>query len=178
MWILLTLRQAGHTHFTPGNWFVHCVVPFLLLWTPSYILSLTPYFLLEQSESVLTKCAKSKDYRAKIKGGYRWLGLLGWQHAAFTSTWGTLNPALSSLSSPGSALTCLTSPTATCQDQHPSSRRARERRGPAEYFDTTPPLRFRQQGLDQNNSSGVFLNWCNHQSGQKEKWTIGTEPMW
>lgn len=60
--MLLTWRQAGHTHFTPGNWFVYCVV--LLFSFTLYILSLTPVFLQEQSESVLTKCERSEDYRA------------------------------------------------------------------------------------------------------------------
>lgn len=91
--MVLTLRQAGYTHFNPGNWFVYCVVLFFSL--TLYILSLTPYFLQEQSESVLTKCERSKDYRAKIKGGYCWLSLPGWQHAAFTHTlglWSQLYP--------------------------------------------------------------------------------------
>lgn len=126
--MVLTLCQAGHTHYTPGNWFVYCVVLFF-----SFTISLTPYFLQEQSESVLTKCERSKDYRAKIKGGTVdwacWGGSmrLSPPHWDFEAS-SFLPPSL------GSALTCLTLPTVTCQHQHSSSGETEESRGPAEYF--------------------------------------------
>ncbi len=91
--MLLNLRQSGHTHFYPWHWFMLCA--FLFFYIILYTLSLTPYSPQVQSESVLTKCERSKDYRAKIKGGYCWLSLPGWQHAAFTHTlglWSQLYP--------------------------------------------------------------------------------------
>lgn len=59
---------------------------------------LAPHFSLSgnKSESILTKCETSKDYGAKIKGGYCLPSLLWWQHAAFTHSLGLLKPALSS----------------------------------------------------------------------------------
>lgn len=58
--MVLTLHQTGPTRSTPYDSFVYCA------WFPftSYIL----YFLQEQSASALTKCEKSKDYGAMIKG--------------------------------------------------------------------------------------------------------------
>lgn len=69
--------------------------PFYSLWlicilcmVSFYIIHSQLYFLQEQSESVLTKCEKTKDYGAMIKGRYCLMSLLGWQHAAFTHTLG------------------------------------------------------------------------------------------
>lgn len=103
-----------------------------------HILSLTPDFLPEQSESVLTKCERSEDYRAKIKGGLLLTELAGVAARSFHPHTGTLKPRLYPPSfSPGSALTCLTLPNCNLSGSALLEQEDRGgRRGPAEYFDT------------------------------------------
>ncbi|KAK5914984.1 hypothetical protein CesoFtcFv8_000619 [Champsocephalus esox] len=54
----------------------------------------------------------------------------------------------------GSALTCLTLPTVTCQHQHSSSGETEESRGPAEQ----PPLFVSDNSteMDQNSNGSIF----------------------
>lgn len=118
--------------FTPGDWFVYLCVLTL------HILSLTPDFLPEQSESVLTKCERSEDYRAKIKGGLLLTELAGVAACSFHPHTGTLKPRLYPPSFRRvSALTCLTLPNCNLSGSALLEQEDRGgRRGPAEYFDT------------------------------------------
>lgn len=170
--MVLTVRQAGRTHFTPGNWFVYCVVLFFSF--TLYILSLTPYFPQEQSESVLTKCERSKDYRAKIKGGYCWLSMLGWQHAAFTHTlglWSQLDPpSFTGLTTNVSHLAhCNLSGSALLKQEDSG-----EERTCWTFWHNGPSLhQTTQQRLGQNNNNSIFTNWCHYQSDRErneQKW--------
>lgn len=159
--MVLTLRQAGHTHSTPGNWFVYCVVLFLFFLHHTFSAShptssknkVRVYWLNVRGVKITEQRLKASTVDWACWGGSMQLSPTHWDFEASA----ILPPSL------GPALTCLTLPTVTCQDQHSSSRKTEERRGPAEYFDTTPPSLFQttQQRLDQNNNSSKFTNWCN-----------------
>ncbi len=140
------------------------VLCFLFFYIILYILSLTPYFTREQSESVLTKCERSKDYRAKIKGGYCWLSLPGWQHAAFTHTLGLWSqlypPSFTGLSTNLSHLAhCNLSRSALLKQED----RGKEKN--CWIFWHNFPFLFRSTQQRLNQSRSIFTNWCNNHAG-------------
>lgn len=174
--MLLAWREAAHIHFIDL-----CILFALCFSFTFYILSLA---LLPSSKN------KVRVYwlnvrRVKITGQRLKAGTVDWAcrggGVQLSPTHWDFEAGSVLLPSLGSALTCLTLPTVTCQDQHSSSGETEERRGPAEYFDTTPPSSFQrtQQRSDQNKNSSTFKNWCNKQTGgerygQKGSWNDDT----